>query len=214
MLLPLNRQFSPLWAVSYSLLWLFCYYLASSLFPVGEQWPYQIIFLLIPAAWGMAVFSPQETSLLSRPGFKEIGLVLLATVAVSLLLNWIMVYWSHLFPQPEVVKEYYDRILKTGSTQESLIKGITLGLIPAVSEEFLFRGFLQGHLENKWGGRKALLAASFLFGLCHLNIRYFPFFFLLGLYLGKCQLSRHNLVLPILAHWINNIIALGLYKIL
>ncbi len=164
--------------------------------------------------WGVITVPLQGMPLFSQTSLKEIGLVFLATVAVSLLLNWIMVYWSQIFPQPEVVQEYYNKILKTGSTGETLMKGMTLGLIPAVSEEFLFRGFLQGHLENKWGGTKAVLATSLLFGLCHLNIRYFPFFFLLGLYLGKCQLIRHNLALPVLAHWINNVIALGLYKIL
>lgn len=213
MLLLTKRQLSATGAISFSLIWLFCYYLASYLFPVSEQWPYQIIFLLIPAIWGVAVFSPQETYPLSRATLKEMAFVFLATVAVSFLLNWIMVYWSRVFPQPEVVQEYYNRILKTRSTGEVFVKGITLGLIPAVSEEFLFRGFLQENLEKKWGAKKAVFAASFLFGICHLNVRYFPFYFLLGLYLGKCQAVRHNLALPILAHWINNIIALGLYKI-
>jgi membrane protease YdiL (CAAX protease family) len=46
----------------------------------------------------------------------------------------------------------------------------------ALSEEFLFRGVLQGWLENWLGGRRAgLVAASAAFGLVHLWFTSFPF---------------------------------------
>ena len=44
----------------------------------------------------------------------------------------------------------------------------TLGIVPAVCEEFFFRGYLLSSLRNSMSATRAILLSSILFGLFHL----------------------------------------------
>ena len=85
-----------------------------------------------------------------------------------------------------------------------------MAIIPAVTEEFFFRGILQSLLYrilplHRW---LPLLLTAGIFALFHGTLVGFPSRMLLGLMLGYLASDTHNLRLPILFHLLNNTLAL------
>ena len=107
-----------------------------------------------------------------------------------------------------------EMFLSADNTGEFLINFLMIAILPAIGEELLFRGILQRYLiewlKNKHIG---VLITSILFSALHLQ--FFGFFprLLLGIFFGYLLLWSRNLWLPILAHFINNGVAVILYFI-
>ncbi|MDD4914224.1 MAG: CPBP family intramembrane metalloprotease [Methylococcales bacterium] len=78
-----------------------------------------------------------------------------------------------------------------------------LAAIAGVSEEVLFRGFLQPWLENALGAVAALLVSNFIFALVHAVTPLYAFLALIiGLYLGVSldYGGERQLLVPIVIH--------------
>lgn len=91
---------------------------------------------------------------------------------------------------------------------ELVLSFLTLCILPAVGEELLFRGALQG-LMRPCGSAAAVFGPALLFALLHLNLAQGITAFLCGLFLGWLA-ERTGSVLPgMLLHLINNCIAFG-----
>jgi membrane protease YdiL (CAAX protease family) len=82
---------------------------------------------------------------------------------------------------------------------------IMIGLIPAIGEEFLFRGVIQRLLKD-WIGNAhvAIFISALLFSAMHMQ--FYGFFprFALGLLFGYLFYWSGSLWLPMLAHFLNN----------
>ncbi|MFT6850914.1 MAG: membrane protease YdiL (CAAX protease family) [Sphingobacteriales bacterium] len=82
---------------------------------------------------------------------------------------------------------------------------VIMAVLPAIGEEFIFRGILQrvlgGWFKNVHVG---IFVAAFLFSAMH--VQFFGFFprFFLGLLLGYIYLYSGSLLLPIFIHFLNN----------
>jgi len=84
-----------------------------------------------------------------------------------------------------------------------------VALLAGVSEEFLFRGVLQGYLIG-WGLVVTLVVTNILFGLCHaVTPLYAVIAALLGVYLSLTLslLDPPNLLIPICCHSLYDLIA-------
>jgi hypothetical protein len=83
--------------------------------------------------------------------------------------------------------------------------------LPAIGEEFFFRGTLQ-QLFNQWFKNKhvAIIVTAFLFSAIHLQFYGFIPRFLLGLYLGYLFVWTGSLWAPIFAHFLHNGISVGI----
>jgi len=88
-----------------------------------------------------------------------------------------------------------------------LINIVIIALIPALGEEFLYRGVLQ-EIFTKWmkSGNLAVLLTAFLFSASHLQFYGFLPRLVLGLGFGYIYLWSGNIWLPVLAHFINNLV--------
>lgn len=86
---------------------------------------------------------------------------------------------------------------------------VFMSVMAGLGEEVLFRGLLLHH-GSAWLGMPAGLAlSSLLFGLVHaLSLAYVVFASLLGLALGLLYLWSGNLVVPIVAHGVYDVVAL------
>lgn len=82
---------------------------------------------------------------------------------------------------------------------------------PAVLEEIVFRGLLQGRLLALLGERVGLIATAAAFALCHGMPAVLPIHFGLGLYLGWLRRRAGSLLPGMLTHFAYNgaIVALG-----
>ena len=82
-------------------------------------------------------------------------------------------------------------------------------LIAPVSEELFFRGLLLRGFLMRYRPGTAIIASAFLFSAAHLNpLQGIPAFFL-GLYFGWLFVRTRSLWPCILAHALNNMVALG-----
>jgi membrane protease YdiL (CAAX protease family) len=116
---------------------------------------------------------------------------------------------TRLIETPDHVEEFFTRLLTAGSPAELAVVLLAAAVVPAVTEEVLFRGFLQGALERRLGRWPAVLVAAAAFGLIHGAGRA-PVAFTMGLLLGWTA-ARTGSVLPaIAAHASVNAIAVTL----
>lgn len=82
-----------------------------------------------------------------------------------------------------------------------------IGVILApIIEEFLFRGVILTRFTLKWGIKKAVLASSVIFGLLHAD---FIGAFIFALVMCILYIKTATLIIPIMAHMLNNMLAYG-----
>jgi membrane protease YdiL (CAAX protease family) len=88
---------------------------------------------------------------------------------------------------------------------------VLISALAGVGEEALFRGVLQSTLADHVPGWMALIATAALFGLAHFLTREYAILAgIVGLYLGSTFLLSGNLLVPILAHGLYDLVALVL----
>lgn len=82
-------------------------------------------------------------------------------------------------------------------------------VLPAFLEEFLFRGAIL-NLLRPYGDGFAILASAAFFALLHCNFEQAPPAFLTGLLFGYAAVASGSIWTSVLAHFLNNAVALGL----
>jgi membrane protease YdiL (CAAX protease family) len=85
---------------------------------------------------------------------------------------------------------------------------ISITIMAPLVEELLFRGAIQGYMLRK--GMKplhAILIASAIFGIIHMNPIQIPFAFAIGMIFGWLYYRTGSVVPGIIGHFINNSIA-------
>lgn len=95
--------------------------------------------------------------------------------------------------------------LGTVSVQGFLVNLLMIAILPAIGEEFFFRGILQ-RLFSEWfrNIHVAIFVTAFIFSAIHFQFFGFIPRFLLGLYLGYLFYWTGNLWVPITIHFVNN----------
>lgn len=95
-------------------------------------------------------------------------------------------------------------------TAPSLYNGLVLFsvvVVAPITEEFIFRGVLLHRWGVKWGIRPAIVMTSILFGMLHSNL---VGLFVFGVVMALLYLSTRSLLVPMVAHALNNAIASGI----
>ena len=139
------------------------------------------------------------------------AIMLLIPPFISLLLEWNMqIQVPNFF-------RYFDRdtedlvkaFLKMNNIWDLLYTVLVVAVIPALGEELFFRGYLQKKigifLQNS---HLSIIITSFLFSAIHLHFHGLIPRFVLGMLLGYLFLWSRSLWVPILAHFINNALAI------
>lgn len=109
--------------------------------------------------------------------------------------------------------ELTRKLLEVSSWQGLLFNIFMIAVIPAMGEEFIFRGALQ-RILRQWTGSThvAVLLAAILFSAMHLQFYGFLPRLLLGLLLGYMMVHTGNIWVPVFAHFFNNAAAVLLYS--
>jgi len=88
---------------------------------------------------------------------------------------------------------------------------LSVALVPAFCEEFLFRGFVQSNFEKRMKPFWAIVLTAFLFSIFHFN----PFallpLFLLGAYFSYLVYLTESIFIPVVLHFLNNFITVTLF---
>jgi uncharacterized protein len=136
-----------------------------------------------------------------------VALGLAATLPLLLMLAWVIrSRWGPLAR----IRHFLEAILAQAFGGWSWLQIGMVALLAGVAEELLFRGVLQTLLASWLGPVAALLLASLLFGLCHSVTRaYVVLVTVVGVYFGGLWLWTGNLLVPMVAHGVYDLVALG-----
>ena len=184
----------------------------------------QIIFLLIPTI----LLAKRQHGKLSEafrwriPTFRETFLAVIGMIALMQIGEMYLFFQSKI-PLPEqiapfleamkkAIEETYKILIVSHSVPEMLFVVLVAAVTPAICEELMFRGLIQKNFSIAYGNRKGFIVSGTIFALYHLN----PFWIIpliaLGVYFSVLQYRSQTLLLPILAHLINNASAtVGVY---
>ena len=94
-----------------------------------------------------------------------------------------------------------------------LIQIVLLAVIPAMVEEFIFRGLFY-HSYRKNGILGAALASAFAFGLIHFNLNQFCYAFVLGIVFALIVEATGSIFSSMLAHFAINTYSIIMMKLL
>lgn len=100
-----------------------------------------------------------------------------------------------------------EQFLHTNTFGGLFVNILVIALTPAICEELLFRGVLQKIFSEKWGIHAGIWVAAFIFSAIHFQFFGFIPRMLLGAIFGYLLVWSGSLWLPILAHFINNFMA-------
>ena len=179
----------------------------------------QIVFILIPTLILMRLRAPRviEFARLKVPDYKEILLTAVAVFALQQVLQGYMLLQDAI-PVPAGLERILDQIkdlieqtylvLVTAHTPlELLFVVVVVALVPAVSEELLFRGLIQRSFEQVVVGPRGAIITGIIFAAFHLIPYSVVPLAILGCYLGYIVYRSQNITVAISAHFFNNFVA-------
>ena len=134
-----------------------------------------------------------------RPvGWRPIVLAVVGTTVLSFVV-------SQLGPQPEGVREVTQGLQGIQALQTLAV----LGLLAPIAEELVFRGLLYGWLAGRWSNLVAFVLSSLAFAAAHTEPLHILMVLPLGFWFGWLRWRTGSLVPTIVAHIINNTIAVS-----
>jgi uncharacterized protein len=104
-----------------------------------------------------------------------------------------------------------EQMLQVHSWYALFFNIVLIAVLPALGEELFFRGALIRIFREWRGFQPAIWIVAFIFSAIHLQFYGFVPRLLLGAFFGYLLLWSGNLWLPILAHFINNVVAVIFY---
>ncbi len=110
--------------------------------------------------------------------------------------------WDAQAPQVKLI----DSILKS-SVPMKVFAVFVIAVVAPVGEEIFFRGFAYQGIKNRLGAKWGAGLSSLAFAALHTNVPAFVAYFVLGLILVWLFQRTKSLTAPILAHSLNNFIA-------
>ncbi len=231
-----DHRFNPVWFAVISLIIVFFLYQAVGggltvylfgIIPSSDQTiafrfatiAAEVLFILIPAIFLSRIQTMKWKELL-RIRKTDIYFVLLAAVGVVSLeqLLELYLYVQGLIPLPgpmqhlvdqlqRTIQETYKVLLAAHNPWEFLFVLLVIGVTPAICEEMLFRGLVQGNFEKSMPRRKAIIVTGLIFGLYHLDPFTFVALCALGIYLSYLISVSESIIVPMVGHFMNNFVS-------
>jgi uncharacterized protein len=161
-----------------------------------------ILFVEIGVARGKKEFL-RLNKIKASTGILVSFVILFSLPLFGLINNLIYYIFAELFGAVEI----YSVPIPQGA-KGVLLSLIVLALVPAVCEEVLFRGVIQGVLRRH-GHIFAIIFTGALFSFLHLDIQRFIGIWLLGSLIGYMVYRTNSLYTGILAHLVNNVFSVA-----
>lgn len=125
--------------------------------------------------------------------FLTLGFIILSSEIDNLL--------NFLLPMPIIFIDTFNELF---INQNFFIALILIAIIPAFTEEMLFRGlFITGFRKN-YSIQKTIIVSAFLFGFIHLNPWQFVGAFIIGIFSGWLFIKTESILLSVYLHFFNN----------
>lgn len=193
----------------------------------------QILFILLPALlfskW--IYLDVGKIIRIRKPAWQEVGLFSLGIIILTPLLqsylyiqNHFLEIWAQNSEFINSIKTFFDTLNKmVDATYSNLLSAsnifelgfvvLVVAIVPAISEEAMFRGFVQRSFELKLKPYFAIFLTAIFFSAYHFNPYGFVPLFILGAFFGFTAYMSRSLVIPVFLHFLNNFSAVLLYHI-
>ena len=179
-------------------------------------------FLLPSLVLALLLFRRQWARFLSVHIFPNVQYIAMGTLFMFVAFPLAQfLYWFNkekiavpqwLVEQDESTEQLILHLLSGSAPYELFLNIFLIGIIPALSEEILFRGVIQKQLSRLFrNGIAGLIVAALLFSAIHFQFQGFLPRFLLGALLGYLFYITGNLWVPVAAHFFNNAIQVLVY---
>ena len=157
------------------------------------------------------------------PGIKFIAITIIA-ILIGQLLTQFLVEINQKIPVPNALKFLEEQGKQAEKITEGVLNGksiplflvnvLVLAVIPAIGEEFFFRGLILGDLlKSKINPAIAIISTGLLFSISHLEFSNLLAIWVLGSFLGYLYYVSGSLWVPVIGHFTNNFL-LVLFKYL
>ena len=144
-----------------------------------------------------------------------LGLISVVIFLLLMPLNDFLTWWNgswHFGVFESLLRSYADaaagtveKLLSLTSTGDLLLQLLVVALIPALCEEFFFRGAIQQTLQRWFGNAHvAIIVTALFFSLAHGDAYGLVPRFLLGIMLGYLFFLSGSMVVNVCAHFFNN----------
>lgn len=193
----------------------------------------QILFILLPALLLAKLFYIDAGRVIKIriPDWREILLFVLGLIILIPLLQsymYIQNYFIDIVSNQsefirnlkslldsfnELIEKTYGNLLRKDSFLEGIFVIFVIAVVPAVSEETLFRGFVQKSFEFKWKPFTAIFITAVFFAGYHFNPYGLIALITLGMFFGMASYLSNSLIIPFILHFLNNLTAVTVYFI-
>jgi len=179
----------------------------------------QILFILIPTIILVRLVTHRPTEYLRfrAPKFAAILTALIGMFSLQQVLQVYMVFQEKI-PLPtelqsimQQFKDMFDTLYKqlvgAHTIGELIVVLVVVAVVPAVTEELMFRGLIQRNLERVLTPVGGMMVTGVIFAGYHLN----PFSFIplvaIGMYLGFLAMRSGSIWMSMIGHFANNALA-------
>jgi len=148
---------------------------------------------------------------LNKISFKNIILVILITIFAYPLVAFINAIFLSII---SIFREVYPSTVPVpGDDIQFIYSFFVIAISPGICEEIMFRGTIMA-AYHKLGPKKSIIISGLLFGIFHFTILNFVGPTLLGLLFGVMVYKTNSIYSSIIAHTLNNGIAISLLFLL
>lgn len=161
----------------------------------------ELMFLLVPIVVMVRQRRPVAVLGLARCGARELAAAVLLGSSVWYLNMRIV----ELLPLPEGSLHSLQQLVEAPPLPQAVL---VLAVVPAICEEVLFRGVLARGLATRFIPAAAVAISAAMFAAYHLSVVQLLPTFTLGLALGALVLRARSAIPAMVAHLLNNAIAL------
>jgi membrane protease YdiL (CAAX protease family) len=188
----------------------------------------QILLMLLPTLIFARYVYQENISFILRvkfPSLKEIGIFVVGLILLTPLLQYFLSIQNFALQKlaevspfvksitnmldqlDKLVEKTYGSLLTSHSVLESSFIILVVAVIPALCEETLFRGFVQKSFEQKLKPFWSIFITALFFGLYHFNPYGLLPLIALGAYFGFAAYASNSIFVPMILHFINNLLA-------
>jgi membrane protease YdiL (CAAX protease family) len=136
---------------------------------------------------------------------RNLLFTLVATVCLIFLLDEVSYLENRLVVQPSYLHNEIERLLQVNSLPQLIGLLLSMGIIPAICEECLFRGYVLDRLslaDSQW---RSIMMSSVLFGLFHRSLYALLPITLSGIFLAFIAVRGGSLYNSIASHCMVNV---------
>jgi sodium transport system permease protein len=172
----------------------------------------QFLILIPPLFMAVLLTSnPASTLRLTWPRTGDVAMAVALALSLNPLVSELRPLVERLFPIPSAVQAAVSHLIESTPNLGTAL--LVFALIPAVCEEFAFRGFILSGLQDQRRTRSAILLSALLFGFLHVLLSLFQQLFsatLLGIVLGLLAVRSRSILPGVVFHFLNNALAVSL----